>query len=85
MHRQVRGKRGRLAEPAPGQASAVVVDQSPPAADGEVGPPEDPEDAGGGLKLPGLGNLFGFGGKKDDNVKQAGASDQDNEKDAKSK
>jgi hypothetical protein len=41
----------------------------------EVGPPEDPEDAEGGLKLPGLGNLFGLGGKKDDNVKQTGASE----------
>ncbi len=32
----------------------------------EVGPPEDPEASAGGMKLPGLGDLFGgFGGKKD--------------------
>jgi hypothetical protein len=38
----------------------------------DVGPPEDPEEAGGGLKLPGLGDLFGgFGGKKDEQVKRA--------------
>ncbi len=43
----------------------------------KVGPPEDPEDAGGGLKLPGLGNLFsGFGAKKDENVKPASATGQ---------
>ncbi len=42
----------------------------------EVGPPENPEEAGG-LKLPGLGNLFsGFGGKKDEHVKPAAASDE---------
>jgi hypothetical protein len=39
----------------------------------DVGPPEDPEEAGGGL----LRNLFsGFGGKKDDNVKPAAASEE---------
>jgi hypothetical protein len=38
----------------------------------EVGPPEDPEAAGGGLKLPSLGGLFsGFGAKKDEAVKPA--------------
>jgi hypothetical protein len=41
----------------------------------EVGPPEDPEEAGGGLRLPGLGDLFGgFGARKDENVKQASGS-----------
>ena len=36
----------------------------------EVGPPEDPEAAGGGLNLPNLGNLFsGFGAKKDEKCK----------------
>jgi hypothetical protein len=35
----------------------------------EVGPPEDPEQAGGGL-LPNLGSIFGFGGKKDDQPKK---------------
>jgi hypothetical protein len=49
----------------------------------EVGPPEDPEDAEGGLKVPGLGNLFGFGGKKDDNVKQTGVRENGNSGDAK--
>jgi hypothetical protein len=39
----------------------------------DVGPPEDPEEAGGGL-LPGIGNLLGFG-KKDDQVKPASASE----------
>jgi len=43
----------------------------------EVGPPEDPEEAAGGLKLPSLGNLFGgFGGKKDEAVKPAAASEE---------
>ena len=41
----------------------------------EVGPPEDPEAGGGGLNLPSLGNIFGFGGKKDDNVKPASATE----------
>jgi hypothetical protein len=42
----------------------------------EVGPPEDPEAAGGGL-LPTIGNLFsGFGGKKDEQVTPAAASDE---------
>jgi hypothetical protein len=43
----------------------------------EVGPPEDPEDAeGGGLNIPGLGNLFsGFGKKTDDKVKPAAAEE----------
>jgi hypothetical protein len=41
----------------------------------DVAPPEDP-DAGGVLQLPSLGNLFGaFGGKKDDAVKPASATD----------
>src|SRR4029078_2918777 len=31
----------------------------------EVGPPEDPDAAGGGISLPNIGNLLGFGGKKD--------------------
>ncbi len=43
----------------------------------KVGPPEDPDDAGGGLKLPNLGNLIsGFGAKKDENVKPAAATEQ---------
>jgi hypothetical protein len=42
----------------------------------EVGPPEDPAAAGGGLNLPNLGNLFGFGAKKDENVKPASATEQ---------
>jgi len=42
----------------------------------EVGPPEDPDQKGGGLNLPGLGNLFsGFGAKKDDNVKPASGTE----------
>ena len=42
----------------------------------EVGPPEDP-DAAGGLKLPNLGNLFsGFGAKKDEAVKPASATEE---------
>jgi hypothetical protein len=42
----------------------------------EVGPPEDPDEAGG-LKLPGLGDLFsGFGKKKDENVKPASGSEE---------
>lgn len=42
----------------------------------EVGPPEDPEQAGGGL-LPAIGNLIGgFGGKKDEKVKPAAASEK---------
>jgi hypothetical protein len=41
----------------------------------EVGPPEDPEEAGG--LLPNLGNFFsGFGGKKDKEVKPAAANDE---------
>jgi hypothetical protein len=42
----------------------------------EVGPPEDPAAAGGGLNLPSLGNLFGIGAKKDENVKPASATEQ---------
>jgi hypothetical protein len=42
----------------------------------EVGPPEDPAAGGGGLSLPNLGNLFGFGAKKDENVKPASATEQ---------
>jgi hypothetical protein len=43
----------------------------------EVGPPEDPEQSGGGLKLPGLGDLFsGFGKKKDEEVKPASANEE---------
>lgn len=42
----------------------------------EVGPPEDPAAGGGGLNLPNLGNLFGFGAKKDENVKPASATEQ---------
>ncbi len=42
----------------------------------DVGPPEDPDAGGGGLSLPNLGNLFGFGGKKDENVKPAAATEQ---------
>ena len=43
----------------------------------DVGPPEDPEGAGGGLKLPILGNLFsGFGAKKDEAVKPAAATEE---------
>jgi hypothetical protein len=43
----------------------------------EVGPPEDPEEAAGGLKLPNLRNLFGgFGGKKDEEVKPAAVSEE---------
>ncbi len=42
----------------------------------EVGPPEDPDAAGGGLSLPNIGNLFGFGAKKDENVKPASATEQ---------
>jgi hypothetical protein len=41
----------------------------------DVGPPEDPAAAGGGLNLPSLGNLFGFGAKKDENVKPASATE----------
>jgi hypothetical protein len=42
----------------------------------KVGPPEDPEGAGG-INLPGLGNLFsGFGKKKDENVKPAGKTER---------
>jgi hypothetical protein len=40
----------------------------------EVGPPEDPN-AGGGITLPSIGNLFGFGAKKDENVKPASATE----------
>jgi hypothetical protein len=43
----------------------------------EVGPPEDPNDAGGGLKLPSLGNFFsGFGRTKDEQVKPAAAREE---------
>ena len=42
----------------------------------EVGPPEDPEAAGGGLTLPNLGNLLGFGAKKDGNVKPASGTER---------
>jgi hypothetical protein len=43
----------------------------------KVGPPEDPDGAGGGLKLPGLGNLFtGFGKKADSPVKPASATEE---------
>jgi hypothetical protein len=41
----------------------------------EVGPPEDPDEAGGGL-LPTIGNLFGFGGKKDEQVKPASTAEE---------
>ena len=42
----------------------------------EVGPPEDPEGAGGGLSLPNVGNLLGgFGAKKDEAVKPASATE----------
>ena len=41
----------------------------------EVGPPEDPA-AAGGLNLPSLGNLFGFGAKKDEAVKPAAATEE---------
>jgi hypothetical protein len=41
----------------------------------DVGPPEDPESAGGGLDLPNFGKLFGFGAKKDDNVKPASGTE----------
>jgi hypothetical protein len=42
----------------------------------EVGPPEDPEQSGGGL-LPNLGNLFsGFGAKKDEQVKPAASTEE---------
>jgi hypothetical protein len=42
----------------------------------EVGPPEDPEGAEGGLKIPNLSNLFsGFGSKKDDQVKPAAGTE----------
>jgi hypothetical protein len=40
----------------------------------EVGPPEDPDEAAGGLPIPGLNNLFGFG-KKDEQVKPASANE----------
>lgn len=44
----------------------------------EVGPPEDPEGAGGGgLNLPSLGNLFsGFGKKTDEQVKPASTTEE---------
>lgn len=43
----------------------------------DVGPPEDPDAAGGGLSPPNLGNIFsGFGAKKDENVKPASATEQ---------
>jgi hypothetical protein len=44
----------------------------------EVGPPEDPEQAGGGgLNLPNIGNLFsGFGKKADDKVKPASGANE---------
>lgn len=43
----------------------------------EVGPPEDPAGAGGGLNLPSLGGLFnGFGAKKDEAVKPASATEE---------
>ncbi|MCI0335505.1 MAG: hypothetical protein L0228_20045 [Planctomycetes bacterium] len=48
----------------------------------EVGPPEDPEEAGG-LKLPGLGELLGFGKTKDEQVKPASASEPGREGDGK--
>jgi hypothetical protein len=41
----------------------------------EVGPPEDPNAAKGGISLPNIGNLFGFGAKKDENVKPASATE----------
>jgi hypothetical protein len=44
----------------------------------EVGPPEEPEPSGGGLNLPGLGDLFGgFGKKKDESVKPAAGTAKD--------
>ena len=43
----------------------------------EVGPPEDPDAAGSGLKLPSLGGLFGgFGAKKDEAVKPASGTEE---------
>jgi hypothetical protein len=43
----------------------------------KVGPPEDPEGAGGGFTLPGFGNILsGFGPKKDDNVKPASKTEE---------
>ena len=42
----------------------------------EIGPPEEPEEqGGGGMKLPSFGDLFGGFGKKDEEVKPASASD----------
>jgi hypothetical protein len=42
----------------------------------DVGPPEDPDAAGGGISLPSIGNLFsGFGAKKDEAVKPASATE----------
>ena len=42
----------------------------------EVGPPEDPAGAGGGLNLPSFGGLFnGFGAKKDEAVKPSSATE----------
>ena len=42
----------------------------------EVGPPEDPDAAAGGLNIPNLGNLFGFGKRVDDKVKPASATEK---------
>jgi hypothetical protein len=42
----------------------------------EVGPPEDPDEGGGGFKLPSLGQLFGaFGNNKDQQVQPASANE----------
>jgi hypothetical protein len=42
----------------------------------EVGPPENPDESGGGL-LPTIGNLFsGFSGKKDEQVKPAATTEK---------
>jgi hypothetical protein len=43
----------------------------------DVGPPEDPNNASGGLALPSLSNLFGgIGAKNDENVKPAAAIEE---------
>jgi hypothetical protein len=41
----------------------------------EVGPPKDPEEAGGGSLLPNLGKLLGFGRTSNDQVKPASATE----------
>jgi hypothetical protein len=47
----------------------------------EVGPPEDPDDASGGFKLPSLGGLFSGFGKTDDQVKPASAREEESNSD----